>query len=277
MLDSNKENNLENKNPIKDNNINSNLNEKLLNNKREEENILKIIPKNKEKRAPENMEEESDIQAQNIGNPLIFKNKNKKRNKTKNNRNRHKEINKNQNNKKPTTIPLEDIQNDITNITIPSFRNSDINRESFRDIVEQKDKKNDKKIENNNSILKIILLIIEIFLGILICISSILVLLILFKDNIKDKKQIGFIVEPIIFFITVIGIIPYKGKNYQKIVVSLYLWEGLFLFPFSFYSNSGIKDEFLNDICNKILIARIFLLLFQLFNFILSLILKINI
>jgi len=277
MLDSNKENNLENKNPIKDNNINSNLNEKLLNNKREEENILKIIPKNKEKRAPENMEEESDIQAQNIGNPLIFKNKNKKRNKTKNNRNRHKEINKNQNNKKPTTIPLEDIQNDITNITIPSFRNSDINRESFRDIVEQKDKKNDKKIENNNSILKIILLIIEIFLGILICISSILVLLILFKDNIEDKKQIGFIVEPIIFFITVIGIIPYKGKNYQKIVVSLYLWEGLFLFPFSFYSNSGIKDEFLNDICNKILIARIFLLLFQLFNFILSLILKINI
>ena len=277
MLDSNKENNLENKNPIKDNNINSNLNEKLLNNKREEENILKIIPKNKEKRAPENMEEESDIQAQNIGNPLIFKNKNKKRNKTKNNRNRHKEINKNQNNKKPTTIPLEDIQNDITNITIPSFRNSDINRESFRDIVEQKDKKNDKKIENNNSILKIILLIIEIFLGILICISSILVLLILFKDNIEDKKQIGFIVEPIIFFITVIGIIPYKGKNYQKIVVSLYLWEGLFLFPFSFYSNSGIKDEFLNDICYKIIIARIFLLLFQLFNFILSLILKINI
>ena len=255
MLDSNKENNLENKNHEKDNNIKSNLNEKLLkeenhiNNKREEENILKILPKNKEKRATENMGEESDIQAQNIGNPLIIKNKNKKRNKTKNNRNKHKEINKNQNNKKPTSIPLEDIQNDITNITIPSFRNSDINRESFRDIVEQKDKKNDKKIENNNSILKIILLIIEIFLGILICISSILVLLILFKDNIEDKKQIGFIVEPIIFFITVIGIIPYKGKNYQKIVVSLYLWEGLFLFPFSFYSNSGIKG-YSYEICS---------------------------
>ena len=272
MLDSNKENNLENKNPKKIINTNSKLKEKLLTeNKKEEENFLKILPKTEETGATENTEEE------NIDNPLTIKNKNKKRNKTKNNRNKHKEINKNQNNKKPTSIPLEDIHNDSSNITIPSFRNSNINRESFGDKLEQKDKKNDKKIENNNSILKIILLIIEIFLGILICISSILVLLILFKDYIEDKKKIGFIVEPIIFFITVIGIIPYKGKNYQKIVVSLYLWEGLFLFPFSFYSNSGIKDEFLNDICYKILIARIFLLLFQLFNFILSLILKINI
>ena len=288
MLESNKENNLENKNPSNSNDRSAQLKQNLLsdnidnNNKKLEENFLISLPKigNEETAFTENIEEE----IQNNDYTQTIENKNINKNKYNENNNKI-NINDKKISKKigVNLTPLEeDNKNYSTNVTISEFRNSNLSRNTFQKIVEENNKEIDKKINEqkiNNVIskLRIILIIIEIFLGILLCISSIVILLIFFKDNIINQKFIAILVEPIIFLISFIGIIPYKGKNFKKIIVSLYLWEGLFLFPFSFYSKSLIEDKHLNNLCNRILIARIYLLSAQFFNFILSLILKINI
>ena len=279
MTETNKENNLENKNPTNNDDKYYNLKEKLLsadinnsnNNKKDDENILISMPKHNEETAfSENIEEEINSPQQNNENLTNTK------------KSKHQNNNKNDVKKNDIISLYEDDKNDITNITIPEFRNSNIDRETFQKMVEENNKIIDKKIidqENNTNIpkIKIFLLIVELILGILLAISSIFILFVLYKDDIVDQKLISFIIEPIIFIISIFGILPYKGKSCKKIIISLYLWEGLFLFPFSFYSNSAIKDKNLYDICNKILLVRIFSLLIQLLNFILSLILKINI
>ena len=157
-------------------------------------------------------------------------------------------------------------KNDVTNTTIPKFRNSNMNRESFQKIVELNNNKTDKAInEKNNS------------KAILLSISSIVILIIIYKDSIINQKLISLVIEPIVFCISFIGIIPYKGRGCKKIVLSLYLWEGLFLIPFSFYVKTAVEDEDLKDIFNITLYARIFILSSQIVNFLLSLLLGINI
>ena len=174
----------------------------------------------------------------------------------------------------------ENNKSDINNVTIQNFGNSDFNRESIQNLVNVKNQNiENKKIvqQNIKTKMRIFLLVIEIILGIVLIIFSFLILFIFFKDEILDKKIISIIIEPIIIGISVAGAIPHKGENYKKIVIILYLWEGLFLFPFSFYAKTGIIDEDLYDVCNKVLIVRLSLLAVQLLNFILSLILKIDI
>ena len=144
------------------------------------------------------------------------------------------------------------------------------NKKNFKKMIE-------KEKNTITSRFQIILLTIELILGILLAISSVFILFILYKDDIIEQKYISFIVEPIIFIISIIGILPYKGKSCKKIIISLYLWEGLFLFPFSFYSISIVKDKNYYNICFRILLARIFLLSTQFINFIISLIFKIEI
>ena len=279
MIETNKENNLENKNPTNNDDKYYNLKEKLLsadinnsnNNKKDDENILISMPKHNEETAfSENIEEEINSPQQNNENLINIK------------KSKHQNNNKNDVKKNDIISLYEDDKNDITNITIPEFRNSNIDRETFQKMVEENNKIIDKKIidqENNTNIpkIKIFLLIVELILGILLAISSIFILFVLYKDDIVDQKLISFIIEPIIFIISIFGILPYKGKSCKKIIISLYLWEGLFLFPFSFYSISIIKDKNFYNICNRILISRIVFLIVQFLNFILSLILKIDI
>ena len=279
MIETNKENNLENKNPTNNDDKYYNLKEKLLsadinnsnNNKKDDENILISMPKHNEETAfLENIEEEINSPQQNNENLTNIK------------KSKHQNNNKNDVKKNDIISLYEDDKNDITNITIPEFRNSNIDRNSFQKMVEENNKIIDKKIidqENNNNIpkIKIFLLILELILGILLAISSIFILFVLYKDDIVDQKLISFIIEPIIFIISIFGILPYKGKSCKKIIISLYIWEGLFLFPFSFYSISIIKDKNFYNICNRILISRIVFLIVQFLNFILSLILKIDI
>lgn len=279
MTETNKENNLENKNPTNNDDKYYNLKEKLLsadinnsnNNKKDDENILISMPKHNEETAfSENIEEEINSPQQNNENLINIK------------KSKHQNNNKNDVKKNDIISLYEDDKNDITNITIPEFRNSNIDRETFQKMVEENNKIIDKKIidqENNTNIpkIKIFLLIVELILGILLAISSIFILFVLYKDDIVDQKLISFIIEPIIFIISIFGILPYKGKSCKKIIISLYIWEGLFLFPFSFYSISIIKDKNFYNICNRILISRIVFLIVQFLNFILSLILKIDI
>lgn len=279
MIETNKENNLENKNPTNNDDKYYNLKEKLLsadinnsnNNKKDDENILISMPKHNEETAfSENIEEEINSPQQNNENLTNTK------------KSKHQNNNKNDVKKNDIISLYEDDKNDITNITIPEFRNSNIDRETFQKMVEENNKIIDKKIidqENNTNIpkIKIFLLIVELILGILLAISSIFILFVLYKDDIVDQKLISFIIEPIIFIISIFGILPYKGKSCKKIIISLYIWEGLFLFPFSFYSISIIKDKNFYNICNRILISRIVFLIVQFLNFILSLILKIDI
>lgn len=279
MIETNKENNLENKNPTNNDDKYYNLKEKLLsadinnsnNNKKDDENILISMPKHNEETAfSENIEEEINSPQQNNENLINIK------------KSKHQNNNKNDVKKNDIISLYEDDKNDITNITIPEFRNSNIDRNSFQKMVEENNKIIDKKIidqENNTNIpkIKIFLLIVELILGILLAISSIFILFVLYKDDIVDQKLISFIIEPIIFIISIFGILPYKGKSCKKIIISLYIWEGLFLFPFSFYSISIIKDKNFYNICNRILISRIVFLIVQFLNFILSLILKIDI
>ena len=276
MTETNKENNLENKNPTNNDDKYYNLKEKLLsadinnsnNNKKDDENILISMPKHNEETAfSENIEEEINSPQQNNENLINIK------------KSKHQNNNKNDVKKNDIISLYEDDKNDITNITIPEFRNSNIDRETFQKMVEENNKIIDKKIidqENNTNIpkIKIFLLIVELILGILLAISSIFILFVLYKDDIVDQKLISFIIEPIIFIISIFGILKEKCK---KIIISLYLWEGLFLFPFSFYSISIIKDKNFYNICNRILISRIVFLIVQFLNFILSLILKIDI
>ena len=276
MSNSNKENNPGHKNHRKHSKKDNNLKEKLLSenksnkisNKKDGENIVVAIPNYKEETSfTENMEEETNIPLQN----------NENINNNKNNRQYDK---KNRIKKNDSEYSLELCsKNDIT---IPEFSNSNINRNSFQKMVEENNKIIDKKIiekekDTNISKIGIFLFIIELIFGILLSISSISILIIIYMDDIVDQKYISFFIEPIIFIISILGIIPYKGKSLKIIIISLYLWEGLFLFPLSFYSISIIKNKNFYYICFKIDIARIILLSVQFMNFVISLILKIDI
>ena len=247
--------------------------------KNEDKNILDPFPKlgNEETTYTENIEEElfHNMTQNNDYTPSIeLKNENII--------NKEKKENIQNVPRKSTDISIDECnKNDLTDTTIQVIKDSNINRESFVNKVKQNKEEIDKKKKEQNikniSKIKIILLIIEIILGILLSISSFAIIFILFKDNIINKKLISVVVEPIILLISIIGILPYKGKSCKKIVVALYLWEGLFLFPFSFYSNSGIKNANLYVIINRILFSRLCLLIIQFLNFIVSLVMKINI
>ena len=223
--------------------------------------------------------EENDIY-DSTKNTIELKKMNSKISMTNKNKKKEEKMKKDKINGLTSALLEENNKSDINNVTIQNFGNSDFNRESLQNLVNEKNQNiENKKIvqQNIKTKMRIFLLVIEIILGIVLIIFSFLILFIVFKDEILDKKIISIIIEPIIIGISVAGAIPHKGENYKKIVIILYLWEGLFLFPFSFYAKTGIIDEDLYDVCNKVLIVRLSLLAVQLLNFILSLILKIDI
>lgn len=295
MLETNRENNEENKFNKDYININSQLTDKLLleesNNKKEDKNSIALITKNGNEETNFTEQEEDEFYSSNQNIKIMPTIELKETNNINNNLSKNKTIKsepkdkiQTYNKKKDNNLAKIDVDNKNNNTIVgnQSFSISEINRESLQNIISENNKKIDKKIvEHKNKInlskIRIPLLIIEILLGILLIFSSFVIVYIFIKDNITERKLISIIVEPIILVISIIGIIPNKGSNYKRIIIALYLWEGLFLFPFMFYAHSGIKDESLYDICKKVLIARIFILSFQFLNFILSLILKLNI
>lgn len=291
MIETQKENNLEKKNPNDFINNETELKDNLLYKKKNEDKIIgkkKDIEKDKKLTvlSKENIDnnyfndlEEEDIynstqntiELKNIKNAMPIANKNKKK---------EEKIQKGKKEDINMALLNENSKTDINNVTIQNFGNSDFNRESVQNLINVTNKNIEtKKIDQQNikTKIRIFLLGIEIILGIVLIIFSFLILFIFYKDEISDKKIIPIIIEPIIIGISILGAIPHKGGNYKKIVIVLYLWEGLFLFPFAFYARTGIIDEDLYDICNKVLIVRLSLLSVQLLNFILSLILKIDI
>jgi hypothetical protein len=293
MIEIQEENNLEKSKPnnfinneieLKDNLLYKKKNKDKINEKNkdlEKDKKLTILSKVNIENNYFNDLEEDDIYGS-TKNSIELKKINSTKSITNKNKNKKKEekMKKDKTNGLSTALLEENSKSDINNVTIQNFGNSDFNRESLQNLVNEKNQNiENKKIvqQNIKTKMRIFLLVIEIILGIVLIIFSFLILFIFFKDEILDKKIISIIIEPIIIGISVAGAIPHKGENYKKIVIILYLWEGLFLFPFSFYAKTGIIDEDLYDVCNKVLIVRLSLLAVQLLNFILSLILKIDI
>jgi hypothetical protein len=291
MIKIQKENNLEKSNPNDFINNEIELKDKLLYKKKNKD---KINKKNKDIEKDKKLTVLSKVNIENnyfndleendiydsTKNTIELKKMNSKISMTNKNKKKEEKMKKDKKNSLTTALLEENNTNDINNVTIQNFGNSDFNRESFQNLINVKNQNiENKKIvqQNIKTKMRIFLLVIEIILGIVLIIFSFFILFIFFKDEISDKKVISIIIEPIIIGISIVGTIPHKGKNYKKIVIVLYLWEGLFLFPFSFYAKTGIIDEDLYDACNKVLIVRLSLLALQLLNFILSLILKIDI
>ena len=173
MLEVSKENNLENIND-KNSKLKQNLLSEYVNNsnKKNLEKFLTSLPKagNEETAFTENIEEEMQI---NDYIPLI-ENKN-----TLINKNDNKTNDKKKSKKIEVNIHLseEDNKNNLTNITIPEFNNSNLNRNYFQNIIEENNKEIGKKIrQKNNIIIFKLKIILEIFLGIFLSISSIIIL-----------------------------------------------------------------------------------------------------
>jgi hypothetical protein len=187
---------------------------------------------------------------------------------------------KDKNSKNGSENELKEIS---SNSTTQIFKESNISRKSLEKLITENNNEIDKKIieeEANNiahSILKIFLIIVELLFGISLSICSLFVLFIVYKDVIINQKLISLFIEPISCLIAIVGMIPCKNTTCKKAVIVLYLWEGLFLFPISFYVSDSLQEENLYLLCHKILIARIILLIVQFLNFILSLVLKVDI
>ena len=159
------------------------------------------------------------------------------------------------------------------------FRSSKINRESLQPIIIENDDNIDNSKENsetNKVLLKRFMIVLEIILGTLLTSGSIFLIIIIFKEKILEQKILGIIIEPLIILISLLGMNPCKNEDYKKILLALYIWEGLFLYPFSFYIKIAITENYYYffDIIIKV---RILLLSIQFIIFIISLAFKINI
>ena len=152
---------------------------------------------------------------------------------------------------------------------------SDLFQTSVKSSLPNVDEKDSNDIIENRK-LKILLIILKFLFGISLISGSVILLIIIINETVKHQKLIGIIIEPIIILISLLGMFLFKNITYKKILFALFLWEGIYLFPLSFYVKSSIKDDyiFFFDIIIKI---RIGLLLGQLINFILALAFKLDI
>ena len=263
MLETNNEINLENINPLYSsetkNIIKHNSLLKLYKNNKD--NKIYEIDKINEQTA---MSEHEDEEGNQINENIIINNKNPK----------NFNVIEEENNQYSDDIEV-DKNETMGNI----FRSSNINRDSLKQIIIPNDTKVDNSKENseiNKNILKKYMLIIEIILGTLLISGSTFLIFIIIKEKILEQKILGIIIEPLIIFISFLGMIPCKNENYKIIILILYIWEGLFLFPFSFYIKISITKNYYYyfDIIIKI---RILLLSIQFINYIISLAFEINI
>jgi hypothetical protein len=158
------------------------------------------------------------------------------------------------------------------------FNSSKFDRESLYNAIKENNSKIDKKKREfniNKKLLRRIMIIIEILFGSLLGSSCILLLIMLIEEKVTHQKIIGAIIEPLILIISFVGMLPISNITYKKIKFALYIWECILLIPLSFYVKSSIDGKyFLFDLIIKI---RIGLLAFQIINFVISLIFKIDI
>ena len=159
------------------------------------------------------------------------------------------------------------------------FKNSLLDKESFKNVIKENITNINKKKKEfvlNKILLRKIMIVIKVIFGVLLILCSILLLIIIIKEEIIHQKIIGIIVEPLIIFISLLGIFPCKSNNLKIAKCSLYIWEAVMLIPFSFYVKFFINEEYyiFYDLIIKI---RIGLLSVQLINYVVSLALKIDI
>lgn len=252
--------NIEDKNPSSDMELLNNIKQNLINDINEEKDIKS---NNKENESTEQEEKEEILSTYhlNINNEIIVENKENKIKEEKFFDESSISSNK--------TEKIEEIF-DTTKIDLESLNSNKITLNNSK-IDKQK-----KKYFINKKLLKRIMIIIEIFVGFLLCSCSILLIIILIEEKISHQKIIGVIIEPLIIICSFTGMLPISNITFKKIKCALYFWESALLVPLSFYVKSSINDEyyFFFDLVIKI---RIGLLVVQIVNYVISLVFKIDI
>jgi hypothetical protein len=267
MLETNEQINLENKNPISMlESPNNDLNQNLISTSMEDNNKTNII------------DIENDKSDDNIN-----KNEDKGRLQSYENLNineiEKKTIeNNNVNNLKDNNLDEYSHQINKNEQTDNIFRFSKINRQSFQKIIKNDGSINDNNLNltKNKILLKKFLVLLKYVFGFFLTSGSVILLIIIIRDKITQQKLIGIIIEPLIILISLLGMFLYKNIIYKKIIFALFLWEGTYLFPLSYYVKTSIKEEYI-FYYDMILKIRIGLFFGQLINFIMSLAFKLEI
>lgn len=267
MIETNAQINLENKNPISMlESPNNDLNQNLISTSTEDNNKINI----------------NDIQ-NDIDNDKIDKNEVKGRLQSYENLNINEiekgtTANNNIQKLKEYNIDEYDLQINKNEQMDDNFRFSKINRQSFQKIIKTNYSNNDNNVNltKNRILLKKFLIILKYIFGFFLTSGSIILLIIIIRDKITQQKLIGIIIEPLIILISLLEMFLYKNIIYKKIILALFLWEGTYLFPLSYYVKSSIKEEYI-FYYDMILKIRIGLFFGQLINFIMSLAFKLEI
>ena len=267
MLETNEEINLENKNPISMlESPNNDLNQNLISTSTEDNNKINIIDIENDKSKDNISKNEVKGRLQSYENLNI--NEIEKETKENNDVNKLKDYN------------LDEYSHQINKNEQANnkFRFSKINRQSFQNIIKNDDSNNNNNLNltYNRILLKKFLVLLKYVFGFFLTSGSIILLIIIIRDKITQQKLIGIIIEPLIIIISLLGMLLYKNIIYKKIIFALFLWEGTYLFPLSYYVKTSIKEEYIfyYDIILKI---RTGLFCGQLINFIMSLAFKLEI
>ena len=177
--------------------------------------------------------------------------------------------------KKSSPFSSDDNLIDLSNSSFPIANDSQAFGKSFDRIQLNKQlqiAKSNEKEDNDNIYpnIRVFLFIMEIIFNGGSVILSIITLAILIGDSFDGLKKIVLFVELLIILVSLCTAFPHKTNNYKKIVVLLYIWEGILLIPLSYLECA----DFLNG---YLFLIRIGVFVGQNLIFISSLVLKVNI
>ena len=257
MLEKNEFKNIDNKNPNKDNESLDNLKQYLIEDISEEKDSKNNT---KENESTDQEEKDENLSIDRLNRNNLINNENKET-------------------KIKEDLDTRSFYSNITGKNETFMHNSTFDNASLINNINKNNSKIDKKKHKfniNKKLLKIIMIVIEIFFGSLLGSCCILLLIMLIEEKIKHQKIIGIIIEPLIMIISFMGMLPISNIIYKKIKFAFYIWESILLIPLSFYVGASIDDKyyFYFDLSLKV---RIGLLAVQIINFAMSLIFKIDI
>lgn len=149
----------------------------------------------------------------------------------------------------------------------------EIDIDEFNEEIEKMAKKRKKTLEK----LRLFLMSIEILLGCSLAFASIFLFCISFDCSSSFQRILSSFIEIIILIVSFMSVYPKKNNTFRKSLSVLYIWIILFLIPLSFFTETGIKNEEMQNHYHQMLIYRLYILILQLLLFFISFITKIEI